>query len=124
MPELLIGQFKVSLVRHLIREETPVGSAEIDAKQYKVIVESEFIKGTHHRLRNDTGRLQVGIIGAQKGANFCPLQEFGEFTPEQQKVIVAEAKRLHGQASGEPPHELPPDLEILESSDEEIEAEE
>jgi len=64
------------------------------------------------------GKLHIGTIGRQPGANFCQNHQFGEFTPEQQAIIVEQVKALHGKASPEPPMELPEDVSGIEWDEE------
>ena len=59
----------------------------------------------HESLPN--GMLHIGMIGRQDGANFCANNSFGEFTPEQQAMMVEQIKAQHGNASVSAPVELP-----------------
>lgn len=81
----------------------------VDHNQYRVYVYS---KGLLHR--NEEGKLQVGWMGKQDGANFCPLPELDNFTPAHRIWIGDEAKRLHGSASTKPFVELPPPIQTDE----------
>jgi len=76
----------------------------------------------HESLPN--GMLHIGMIGRQDGANFCANNSFGEFTPEQQALMVEQIKAQHGSASVSAPIELPeaiPLEELYEDDEDELE---
>ncbi len=86
----------------------------LEHAQSRVYVYCEGFKTTRHKFRNDEGRLQVGWIGTQKGANFCPINAFYEFTNLQKEWMANEAKRQHGHASDKPHVEVPPVMDEFE----------
>ena len=64
------------------------------------------------------GKLHVGMIGRQAGANFCANHSFDQFTPEQKASIIEQIKAQHGNASTADPVELPEDISLQEFDDE------
>lgn len=70
-----------------------------------------FIQHDALKTRNDEGRINIGSIGIQEGANFLPNSEFYEVLgPANRDQVVAEIKKQHGSASPEPHTDLPPPL--------------
>jgi hypothetical protein len=112
---------EIRLVPHVATEikNSPTGPVEVEVEfdQYLVYVHSV---GLAHR--NKDQKLQVGIMSKRPGANFCPIIAFYEFHYPQQQFIVAEAKRLHGQATPAPHVEVPPPL--VEAWDDDLDDEE
>ena len=95
----------VSLVPHVGWDDSATIPGPVEHNQFLVYVHSE---GLAHR--NPDKKLQVGIIGKQAGANFCPTNEFYGFTYPYQQQIAEEAKRLHGHASTKPHTDVPPPI--------------
>lgn len=105
MPTYIADPMEVKLERYRVWEENAAIPGWVEFNQYRVFVYSEGLA-----YRNEAKRLQVGLIGTQDGANFCPTGEFESFVFAHQQWIAAEAKRLHGKASSEPHIPLPPPL--------------
>lgn len=73
-------------------------------KVVRVFVQHEALK-----KRNTEGKIHIGWIGTQEGANFMPTSEFYEVLgAANQEQVVAEVKRLHGSANPASHTELPP----------------
>ena len=106
---LISDPMTVELVPHLGWDDKATIPGWVEHNQYLVYVHSEGLA-----YRNAAKKLQVGIIGKQAGANFCPTNEFNSFTYPHQQWIAAEAKRLHGNASDKPHENLPPHEEVEE----------
>lgn len=104
----------VELVPHLAWDDKATIPGWIEFDQYLVYVHSE---GLAHR--NKDKKLQVGIIGKQAGANFCPIPELDSFTYAHRVWIAEEAKRLHGNASPLPFVEVPPLVNLNEEAEDE-----
>lgn len=83
--------------------DTPAGPAPVDHKISHVFVTSSYIKQTRSK-----GKLQVGVIGNQEGAAFCPQFEFERFTPDQKADIVAQVVAIRCDASPVVPPAIPP----------------
>jgi hypothetical protein len=99
------------------RHPSPVGPKEEEVPAvWRVDVYDDDLLG--EPLCIETGKLHVGMIGRQMGANFCENSNFGMFSVIQRQLIVEEVKRLHGTASGEDPVEL---LPLATGPDEEYE---
>ena len=94
----------VELVEHVVMETSPTGPTPVRLNQYQVYLHCAGLLST----RPGVSRLQVGFIGTQDGANFCPILAFYECSGPQQEWIVSEAKRLHGRAAAAPPADIPP----------------
>ena len=100
------------------KQETPVGPVDTEVPSiWRVDVVDERLKG--EPLFIASGKLHVGMIGRQVGANFCANSNFGQFAPTQKDHIVAEVKRLHGSADLTPPVELPEPIEPEEDDEDE-----
>jgi len=106
--------------------ETPLGPVTQESMGiWRVDVFDDSIKG--RPLRLESGMLHVGFIGRQPDANFMENPSYRMFGTEDQEFILAEVRRLHGDASLEPPVtlvDLPEDSEQYEDDEEEEEDEE
>jgi hypothetical protein len=99
---------EVRLEPHRVTEvmDSPTGPVEVTTEFDQYFV---FVCGDALRAKGlASGRMQVGWIGKQPGANFCPILAFYKFHYPQQQWIADEAKRLHGAASPLPHVEIPP----------------
>lgn len=96
----------VELEPHVDMADSPTGPAPVEHNQYRVLVRSAALTD------RPNNRLQVGWIGKQAGANFCPISAFYKFHFPQQQWIAAQARKLHGSAaSGDHVDVPPPDMD-------------
>lgn len=114
---------EVQLNRLFGQQETPLGQITQESMDiWRVDVFDERIKA--RPLRLESGMLHVGFIGRQPDANFMANDSYKFFGTEDRDFILAEVRRLHGEASTEAPVELldPPEEEYDEDDfDEESE---
>jgi hypothetical protein len=96
----------VTITRHTAWDDNLAIPCEVTFDQYQVWVTSDSLK-----YRNPLGKLMVGYIGIQDGANFCPAQEFYGFGYKHRRLIVDTAKQQHGHASPDDPVDVPPHFE-------------
>lgn len=90
---------------------TALGPVEtLCADVWRVDVYDEALTGPPMEIAS--GKLHVGMIGRQPGANFCENDNFRLFSPEQKAQILADVRTLHGSASGQPPVELTAPVEF------------
>lgn len=113
MNRVITDPISVELVPHQDWDDKATIPGYVDHNQYRVYVHSEGLA-----YRNKEKKLQVGWIGKQDGANFCPTNEFNGFVYPQQLWIAEEAKRQHGRASTARHDNLPPHEDIEESEEE------
>lgn len=111
-----MADFEVRLEPLIGETATPTGPEQVEVPGvWMVYVYSEALKDLP--LKIDAGKLHVGFIGRQVGANFCGNDNFGRFVPPQQERIISECKRLHGSASQRPPVELTPLVPVPDDGD-------
>ena len=120
-------QLEVKLSKLLGQSQSPTGWewTEVTGVWRVDVFDDNLQSGREDDKGNDLGygKLHIGMIGRQDGANFCQNHEFGKFTPEQRDSMIAQIRALHGHASPEPPMELPEPIEPEYDEDDEFDEE-